>query len=322
VSSPRLHVAFVCSFNRARSVMAAALFAEQLRERGLGDVVRVSSAGTAACVGDRADEQACSVLRERGYPVPADHRAALVGDEHLGADLVVALGSEHVGVLGACGVDDDRLMCVDVRNPCFGADFEDAFAAIDAAMPGLHEWLDGRLTAPGFGLLETAVGFRFWTGISGDVLRSPYYSDISWPTKWSYAGCSNPKHVPPAPGCECGWYADIEVADLIARARGFPQVSRDVSRLGIEEPPWSYLVVGKVLLHDVLPFRPPPSMKISPRAEYRARLGGIVELGLLDTDGGPEVMAFGQELSERYHVDVLDISDRGQLGDFAPGIGG
>lgn len=302
--------------------MAAALFAEQLRERGLGDLVRVSSAGTAACVGDRADEQACSVLRERGYPVPADHRAALVGDEHLGADLVVALGHEHVGVLGACGVDDDRLMCVDVRNPCFGADFEDAFAAIDAAMPGLHEWLDGRLTAPGFGRLETAVGFRFWTGISGDVLRSPYYSDISWPTKWSYAGCSNPKHVPPAPGCECGWYADIEVADLIARARGFPQVSRDVSRLGIEEPPWSYLVVGKVLLHDVLPFRPPPSMKISPRAEYRARLGGIVELGLLDTDGGPEVMAFGQELSERYHVDVLDISDRGQLGDFAPGIGG
>ena len=302
--------------------MAAALFAEQLRERGLGDLVRVSSAGTAACVGDRADEQACSVLRERGYPVPADHRAALVGDEHLVADLVVALGHEHAGVLGACGVDDDRLMCVDVRNPCFGADFEDAFAAIDAAMPGLHEWLDGRLTAPGFGRLETAVGFRFWTGISGDVLRSPYYSDISWPTKWSYAGCSNPKHVPPAPGCECGWYADIEVADLIARARGFPQVSRDVSRLGIEEPPWSYLVVGKVLLHDVLPFRPPPSMKISPRAEYRARLGGIVELGLLDTDGGPEVMAFGQELSERYDVDVLDISDRGQLGDFAPGIGG
>ena len=302
--------------------MAAALFAEQLRERGLGDLVRVSSAGTAACVGDRADEQACSVLRERGYPVPADHRAALVGDEHLGADLVVALGHEHAGVLGACGVDDDRLMCVDVRNPCFGADFEDAFAAIDAAMPGLHEWLDGRLTAPGFGRLETAVGFRFWTGISGDVLRSPYYSDISWPTKWSYAGCSNPKHVPPAPGCECGWYADIEVADLIARARGFPQVSRDVSRLGIEEPPWSYLVVGKVLLHDVLPFRPPPSMKISPRAEYRARVGGIVELGLLDTDGGPEVMAFGQELSERYDVDVLDISDRGQLGDFAPGIGG
>ena len=167
VSSSRLHVAFVCSFNRARSVMAAALFAEQLRERGLGALVRVSSAGTAACVGDRADEQAWSVLRERGYPVPADHRAALVGDEHLGADLVVALGREHLGVLQACGVDGDRLSYVDVRNPVFGADFEDAFVAIEAAMPALHEWLDERLTAPGFGRLETAVGFRFWTGSPG-----------------------------------------------------------------------------------------------------------------------------------------------------------
>ena len=59
--------------------MAAALFAEQLRERGLGDLVRVSSAGTLACAGDRADEQACAVLGERGYRVPADHRAVLVG---------------------------------------------------------------------------------------------------------------------------------------------------------------------------------------------------------------------------------------------------
>jgi hypothetical protein len=190
-------------------------------------------------------------------------------------------------------------------------------------MPALHEWLDERMTAPGFGRLETAVGYRFWTGAPGDVLRSPYNSEISWPTKWSDAGCwYNKEHVPPEPGCECGWYADVEVADLIARARGFPRVSRDASRLGVVDPPWSYLVVGKVHLFDVLPFRPLPSMKISPRAEYRARLGGIVELGLLDTDGGPEAVAFGQELSDRYDVEVLDISDRGRLGDFAPDIGG
>lgn len=302
--------------------MAAAMFAEQLRERGLDDVVRVSSAGTAACAGDSADEQACSVLRARGYPVPAEHRAALVGDEHFGADLVVALGREHVGVLQVCGVAGDRLTCVDVRNPIFGADFEDAFAAIEAAMPALHEWLDERMTAPGFGLLETAVGFRFWTGASGDVLRSPYNSKISWPTKWSQAGCANPAHVPPAPGCDCGWYADIEVADLIARARGFPRVWRDARRLGVGDPPWSYLVVGKVRLFDVLPYRPPPTMTISPRAEYRARVGGIVELGLLDTDGSPEALAFGQELRERYDVEVLDISARGELGEFAPPIGG
>jgi protein-tyrosine-phosphatase len=302
--------------------MAAELFAEQMRERGLGDLVRVSSAGTLALEGDSADEQACVALGERGYPVPADHRAALVGAEHLGADLVVALGHEHVGLLREAGVDDDRLRCVDVRNPIFGADFDHALDAIEAAMPGLHVWLDERLTAPGFGRLETAVGFRFWTGIAGDMLRSPYNSHISWPTKSAHAECANPRHVPPAPGCECGWYADIEVADLITRARGFPRVARDVARVGIVDPPWSYLIVGKVLLFDVLPFRPPPTMTISPRAEYRARVGEIVELGLLDTDGGPEAMKFGQELSDRYDVEVLDISDRGQLDDFATEIGG
>jgi protein-tyrosine-phosphatase len=326
VSSPRLHVAFVCRFNRARSVMAAALFAEQLRERGLADLVRVSSAGTLACVDDRADEQACSVLYERGYPVPADHRAALVGAEHLGADLVVALGREHVASLQERGVDDDRLRCFDVRNPLFGADFENAFAAIEATMPELHEWLDGRLIAPDFGRLETAVGYRFWTGFPGDVLRSPYHSYISWPTKWSDAGCANPEHVPPAPGCECGWYADIDAADLTARARGFPAASKlaapVAARVGFVDPPWSYLVVGKVVLFDVLPYQPPPTMTISPRAEYRARAGDIVELGLLDTDGSPEAVAFSQELSDRYDVDVLDISDRGQLGHLAPGISG
>jgi hypothetical protein len=52
-----------------------------------------------------------------------------------------------------------------------------------------------------------------------------------------------------------------------------------VKRLGVAEPPWSYLVVGKVQLFDVLPYRPPPSMTVSPRAEYRARSGTIVELG-------------------------------------------
>jgi hypothetical protein len=52
------------------------------------------------------------------------------------------------------------------------------------------------------------------------------------------------------------------------------------------------------------------------------RLGGILELGLVDTDGGPHVVAFSQELSDRYDVEVLDISDRGQLGELAQEIGG
>jgi protein-tyrosine phosphatase len=39
----------------------------------------------------------------------------------------------------------------DVEDPYYGvhADFEDVFAVIDAALPGLHAWVDERLTGPG-----------------------------------------------------------------------------------------------------------------------------------------------------------------------------
>lgn len=70
VCSPRLHVAFVCTFNRARSVTAAVMFAEQLRRVGLGDLVRVSSAGTAPDVGSPADPRAVQVLANHGYVMP------------------------------------------------------------------------------------------------------------------------------------------------------------------------------------------------------------------------------------------------------------
>ena len=41
-----LHITFVCSGNICRSPMAEKMFAHQIAERGLADVVRVSSAGT------------------------------------------------------------------------------------------------------------------------------------------------------------------------------------------------------------------------------------------------------------------------------------
>ena len=44
--SDRLHVTFVCTGNICRSPMAEKMFADQIRQRGLGDAVRVTSAGT------------------------------------------------------------------------------------------------------------------------------------------------------------------------------------------------------------------------------------------------------------------------------------
>lgn len=138
--------------------MAEKMFAHQIDQRGLAGVVRVTSAGTGHWhEGEPADRRANHTLREHGYPTA--HRAAQITDEHLAADLVVALGRNHLRMLQHMGVPTERLRMLrsfdprsgahvlDVEDPYYGtqADFEETFAVIDASLPGLHSWVDGRL---------------------------------------------------------------------------------------------------------------------------------------------------------------------------------
>ncbi len=144
--------------------MAEQIFAHQITERGLGDVVRVTSAGTAGWhIGKSADERANRVLRAHGYPT--DHSAARVDADHINADLVIALARNHMPLLERLGVDADRIrmlrsfdprsgaFVLDVDDPYYGDDhdFEIAFAAIEASLPGLHSWVDQRLAKDGPG---------------------------------------------------------------------------------------------------------------------------------------------------------------------------
>ncbi|KZS71550.1 protein tyrosine phosphatase [Mycobacterium kansasii] len=159
---PTLHVTFVCTGNICRSPMAEKMFAHQLRERGLGDSVRVTSAGTGDWhVGNGVDERARRVLRAHGYPT--EHRAAQIDAGHLAADLVIALGRNHARLLRQLGVEDARLRmlrsfdprssahALDVDDPYYGGhdEFEQVFAVIEAALPGLHDWVDERLAQNG-----------------------------------------------------------------------------------------------------------------------------------------------------------------------------
>ena len=161
MSEDRLHVTFVCSGNICRSPMAERMFAHQIAQRGLADAVRVSSAGTGGWhAGSGADDRAVRVLRERGYPTA--HSAAQVDDDHLSADLVVALGRNHLRMLSEWGVETERLRmlrsfdsrsgahALDVEDPYYGdhTDFEDVFTVSESALPGLHAWVDERLSEP------------------------------------------------------------------------------------------------------------------------------------------------------------------------------
>jgi protein-tyrosine phosphatase len=89
--------------------------------------------------------------------------AAQLDDDHLAADLVVALGRNHVRTLTELGVPTARLRMLrsfdprsaahplDVEDPYYGTqdDFEDVFGVIEAALPGLHDWVDEQLTIRG-----------------------------------------------------------------------------------------------------------------------------------------------------------------------------
>lgn len=160
--SEPLHVTFICSGNICRSPIAEKVFAHQINERGLAAEVRVTSAGTGGWhAGEPADRRASHVLREHGYP--SAHRAAQVDNEHLSADLVVALGRNHERMLREMGVPPTKLRMLrsfdprsaahplDVEDPYYGThdDFEDVLTVIEAALPGLHDWVDEQLAGRG-----------------------------------------------------------------------------------------------------------------------------------------------------------------------------
>ena len=160
--SEPLHVTFICSGNICRSPIAEKMFAHQISERGLAGIVRVTSAGTGDWhAGEGADNRANRVLRDHGYPTK--HRARRIDEDHMSADLVVALGRNHELILRDMGVPPTRLRmlrsfdpksgahALDVEDPYYGThdDFEDTFAVIEVCLPGLHEWVDAQLAGRG-----------------------------------------------------------------------------------------------------------------------------------------------------------------------------
>ncbi len=151
-----LHVTFICTGNICRSPMAEKIFAAHLERAGLADRVRVSSAGTTAWhVGSDADPRTTAVLARHGYPI--GHVAAMIGPDHLDADLLIALDGGHMRDLTRLGVPGARRRLLrsfdphapvpDVSDPYYGddRDFEIVREKIEAAVPGLLNWVHDQL---------------------------------------------------------------------------------------------------------------------------------------------------------------------------------
>jgi protein-tyrosine phosphatase len=155
-----LHVCFVCSGNICRSPIAAVVFSSVLEDEGLADRVRVTSAGIGPWhAGEPADRRARRVLSAHGYPT--EHVAAQVNEDHLSADLLVAMDAGHEAalrdLLAHQGEGDERLRMLrsfdpaaaelDVPDPYYGdySGFGEVLGMVEAAMPGLVEWVRARV---------------------------------------------------------------------------------------------------------------------------------------------------------------------------------
>lgn len=147
-----MHVCFVCSGNICRSPMAAIVFAQRLREAGLDDV-RVSSAGIGPWhAGQGIDPRAGAELADAGYDTK--HRASQVDEDHLGADLLLAMDSGHFDVLRHEVDDESKVRMfrsfdpladedLDVPDPYYGGarGFTDLLACIERSMPALVDFV-------------------------------------------------------------------------------------------------------------------------------------------------------------------------------------
>ncbi|TCP48638.1 protein-tyrosine phosphatase [Tamaricihabitans halophyticus] len=136
--------------------MGALIFTEHARRAGLDAEVRVTSCGIGPWhVGEPADRRAAKELAEHGYPT--EHVAAQLDRAHLDADLLLAMDSGHYATLLREVDDPERVRMLrsfdpdsapdaEVPDPYYGgaSGFTDVLRMIEAAMPGLLDWVRAR----------------------------------------------------------------------------------------------------------------------------------------------------------------------------------
>lgn len=152
----RYTVTAVCTGNICRSPIAEVLLREAFEEAGLGDRVRVDSAGTGHWhVGNDMDHRARAVLEGAGHQFPVHAARQMLVDTFGDSDLILAADTGHYRELLTMARTEELAERVhllrsfdesaqdgselDLPDPYYGdeRDFTLTYRAVAAAVPGV-----------------------------------------------------------------------------------------------------------------------------------------------------------------------------------------
>jgi protein-tyrosine phosphatase len=150
-------ICFVCLGNICRSPTAEAVMRHLVAEAGLGDRIRVDSAGTGDWhIGEPRDRRSQAVGRKRGIPLSGAARQFVAGDFDAYDHVIAMDKSNRAELLRMARNDADRAKVrllrsfdptapadADVPDPYYGgpSGFDDVFDICERACRGLIEHL-------------------------------------------------------------------------------------------------------------------------------------------------------------------------------------
>ena len=148
-------IVFVCWGNICRSPMAERVAEKLAADRGLDDLVFTSAATSREEIGGPIDDRAVEVLGRHGYRTGGHAAHQITRGEIESADLVLAMENIHLTKMRAIApaaanvrlltdFDPDASPGYGIDDPWYGADvgFERTLASIEAAVPGLLDYLE------------------------------------------------------------------------------------------------------------------------------------------------------------------------------------
>jgi len=153
-SPVRCQVVFVCWGNICRSPMAEYVARASAEQAGLTSVAFASAGTSAEELGEPMDPRAAQTLTEAGYPADGHRAHQLDAAEARAADLLVAMEPLHVDRIRRIAGDLDTIALLSdfdpnaesgsgVPDPWYGDldGFADTLAALEAAIPGVLDWV-------------------------------------------------------------------------------------------------------------------------------------------------------------------------------------